>query len=288
MAGYSTTPTLRRDVDGESFAYREVGDGEGPPLVLLNHLNAVIDDWDPAVVDGLAARHRVIVFDNRGVGGSTGKVPTSFDDYAKDAVAFIKSLGLTRVYLLGFSMGGFSAQLIAANHPDLVDRLIIAGSGPSGINTKGDVPTMMKRAYAWASENGKHLKHYIFFRQTPTSQSAGDEFLARLDSRDPGDRVPTITPEGTAAHFAAIADWGTREDEWVRQIFQPTFIANGDADIMVPTRFSFRLLELIPHARMSIYPDAGHAGIFQHHELFVAQALDFLSDPSASSGTKPT
>ena len=125
-------PTRTISVGGVDFAYRELGPATGVPVVFLTHLAAVLDNWDPRVVDGIAAHRRVIAFDNRGVGASGGSTPDTIEAMAKDAVAFIRALGLEKVDLLGFSMGGMIAQLIAADEPQLVRKVILAGTGPAG------------------------------------------------------------------------------------------------------------------------------------------------------------
>src|SRR5687768_12934012 len=132
VMSYQDAPTRTVTAGGVDFAYRELGPKTGVPVVFLTHLAAVLDNWDPRVVDGIAAKHRVITFDNRGVGASTGSTPNTIEAMADDAVTFIRALGLTQVDLLGFSMGGMIAQVIAANDPQLVRKMIIAGTGPAG------------------------------------------------------------------------------------------------------------------------------------------------------------
>src|SRR5215217_8996629 len=129
---WTDTPTQTINVDGVAFAYRQLGPDTGVPVLFLTHLAAVLDNWDPRVVDGIAARHRVITFDNRGVGASSGTTPTSIQEMATDAVTFIGALGLEQVDLFGFSMGGMIAQVIAQQEPQLVRKLLLAGTGPAG------------------------------------------------------------------------------------------------------------------------------------------------------------
>ena len=117
ITSYKNAPTRIVSAGGVDFAYRELGPKTGVPLVLVTHLAAVLDNWDPRVVDGLAARHRVITFDNRGVGASTGTTPKTIQAMATDAVTFIRALGLAEVDLLGFSMGGMIAQVIVQDEP---------------------------------------------------------------------------------------------------------------------------------------------------------------------------
>src|SRR3954469_15173561 len=129
---WKTAPTQTITAGGVQFAYRELGPRSGVPVVFLTHLAAVLDNWDPRVVDGIAAKHPVIAFDNRGVGASSGSTPTTIEEMARDAVAFIRALGFDQVDLFGFSMGGMIAQVIAQEQPELVRKIIIAGTGPAG------------------------------------------------------------------------------------------------------------------------------------------------------------
>jgi pimeloyl-ACP methyl ester carboxylesterase len=271
-----TAPTQTVDVNGTPFVYRQIGAKADVPVVFLHHLTAVIDEWDPRVVDGIAAQHQVILFDNRGVGGSGGETPATVEAMAHDAVAFIRALGLTKVDLLGFSLGGFLAQVIAREEPELVRKLIIAGSsaeGGEGIATMGGV---LMDAVAKAKAAGKHPKHFLFFTQTANGQAAANDFLARLNERK-DDRVPGITNATIGAQITAIHAWGQAEPSRLGEIRQPVLVANGDEDVMAPTVNSFELARLLPDAQLSIFPDASHGGIFQYHDTFVAQALTFLN-----------
>ena len=128
----ATTPTRYAEAGGVKFAFRELGTPGGVPVVLLHHFTATIDDWDPRVLDGLAAQRHVIYVDNRGVGGSNGKVPGRVQSMAADIVTFVNALGHRQVDLLGFSLGGMVAQVIALEHPHLVRRLVLTGTGPAG------------------------------------------------------------------------------------------------------------------------------------------------------------
>ena len=130
---WKNVPTQTITAGGVTFAYRELGtNNPGTPVVFLIHLAAVLDNWDPRVVDGFAARHRVITFDNRGVGASSGIPAASMEDMARDAITFIKAMGLDQVDLFGFSMGGMIAQEIVLMEPQLVRKMIITGTGPAG------------------------------------------------------------------------------------------------------------------------------------------------------------
>jgi len=276
---YQDAPTTTVDVDGVPFSYRQVGAEGGVPLVLLHHLTAVLDDWDPAVIDGLAAERHVIAFDNRGVGGSGGTTPDNVEAMAADAVAFLEALGLGTVDLLGFSLGGMVAQVVAQQRPDLVRRLILAGTAPAGGKGGAGAAELLQSAVQQASAEGRHPKHILFFSPTPTSQAAANVFLGRLDERTQQDRDTPVSNETIGAQLTALAKWeqGT-SPAGLATVAQPVLVVNGDEDIMLPTINSFELAQLLPNAQLSIYPDSGHGGIFQHHALFVEQTLEFLRD----------
>lgn len=272
---FETAQTKSIDVGGTPFIYREMGEKGGVPVILLHHLTAVLDDWDPRVVDGLAAKHHVIAFDNRGVGASGGSTPSSVQEMARDAVAFIRALGLTKVDLLGFSLGGFLAQVIAQEEPGLVRKIIIAGSGPAGGEGISNMGNVLQDALAKAGASGKHPKHFLFFSQTSNGQAAANAFLGRLNERTT-DRDTGISNETIGAQLTAIHAWGQAEPSDLGEIQHPVLIVNGDDDVMAPTVNSFELLRRLPNAQLSIFPDASHGGIFQYHPVFVQQALDFL------------
>lgn len=271
---HAATKTV--EIGGTPFAYREVGPTTGVPVVFLHHFTAVLDEWDPAVVDGIAAERRVVLVDLRGIGGSGGTTPDSIEAMAGDAIAFLEALGLSPVDLLGFSLGGMVAQVIVQQRPDLVRRLILAGTAPAGDQGPAATGAILQAALDKASTQGKHPKHFLFFSPTPTSQAAADAFLARLDERT-DDRDAAVSNEAIGAQLTALAKWeqGT-SPAGLTNVAKPVLVVNGDDDTMLPTSHSFHLAQLLTDAQLSIYPDSGHGGIFQHHDLFVAQALDFL------------
>jgi pimeloyl-ACP methyl ester carboxylesterase len=272
---YAAAPTHTIMVNGADFAYRELGPETGVPVILLTHLAAVLDNWDPRVVDGIAAHHRLIAFDNRGVGASGGSTPNTIEAMARDAVAFIRALGLEQVDLLGFSMGGMIAQLIAADEPQLVRKVILAGTGPAG----GVGITNVTRLSHLDTLRGlftlQDPKQFLFFTRTPAGRRAGKAFLARLKERtvNPDKR---ISLRSYGAQLKAIHRWGQQSPADLSLIGQPALVANGEADRMVPTSNSHDLAHRLPHADLVIYPDAGHGGIFQFHQQFVERALAFL------------
>jgi pimeloyl-ACP methyl ester carboxylesterase len=272
---FEKAPTRSVDVNGTNFVFREIGEKGGVPVVLLHHLTAVLEDWDPRVVDGLAAKHHVIAFDNRGVGGSGGSTPKTVEEMAQDAIAFIGALDFSKVDLFGFSLGGFIAQVIAQQQPDLVRKIILAGTGPAGGEGIRNVVDVLQDAFSKAAASSKHPKHLLFFTQTSNGQAAADDFLRRLKERTK-DLDPPVRDETVQAQLAAIQAWGQGDAANLRTVQHPVLVANGDDDAMVPTFNSFELARRLPNAQLSIFPDAGHGGIFQYHAAFIQQALAFL------------
>lgn len=276
-ARWADVPTQMLAAGGVDFAYRELGaHHRGTPVVFLNHLAAVLDNWDPRVVDGMAARHHVIVFDNRGVGASTGAPAASIEEMADDAITFIKAAGLTQVDLLGFSMGGMVAQEIVLKAPQLVRKMILAGTGPAGGEGISDVAGVANYDLLRGLFTGQDPKQYLFFTRTPSGIEAGKAFLARLQERT-GNRDKDIAIGAYVAQLQALKAWGRKPAADLSVIQQPVLVVNGDDDRMVPTPNTLDLARRLPNSSLVIYPDAGHGGVFQYHADFVPRALQFLA-----------
>ena len=270
-----TAPTRMISAGGIEYAYRELGPRTGVPVVFLTHLAAVLDNWDPRVVDGIAARHRVITFDNRGVGASSGATPKTIEEMASDAVTFIGALGFDQVDLFGFSLGGMIAQVIAQQQPRLVRKMILAGTGPAG----GDGITKVTRITYLDTARGlltrQDPKQLLFFTRTPSGRRAGKAFLTRLQERTQ-DRDKGISVGSFRAQLKAIHRWGRQTPTDLATIQQPVLVVNGESDRMVPTKNTVDLDRRLPNSQLVLYPDAGHGGVFQFHEDFVKRALEFL------------
>ena len=280
-----TAPTLKAtwrnaqthtiDVGEVQFAYRELGPSTGVPVVFLTHLAAVLDNWDPRVVDGVAAQHRVITFDNRGVGASSGSTPKTIEEMASDAVTFIRALGLDQVDLFGFSMGGMIAQVIAQQEPRLVRKMILAGTGPAGGEGIEKVTRISYLDTARGVLTRQDPKQFLFFTRTPNGRQAGKQFLARLEERTK-DRDKAISVGSFRAQLKAIHRWGQQQPTDLASIHQPVLVMNGESDKMVPSKNTVELDQRLPNSQLVIYPDAGHGGVFQFHADFVKRALEFL------------
>ena len=271
-----TAPTFRQDAGGVRFAYRRFGAAEGVPLVFLQTFTGTLDSWDPEVVDGFARERPVILLDNAGVGSSSGTTPDTVHAMAHQALAFIATLGLKRVDLLGYGLGGFIAQVIAAHRPELVRRMILAGTGPEGgvgIANLGQSVAQARQTFP------SEPRLFLFFDRTESSQRAGREFIER-QSRRTADRDRECTPQTTSAQLRAIVAWGSASGRdngtRLRYVRQPVLIVNGKNDVMVPAINSFELFEQLPNARLILYPDSGHGALFQYSEAFVSEGLQFL------------
>jgi pimeloyl-ACP methyl ester carboxylesterase len=272
---FQDAPTRFVDVGATAFAYRELGPKTGVPVILLNHLGAQLDNFDPRIVDGLAATRRVIAFDNRGIGASGGKTSSTISEMARDAVAFIRALGFEKVDLFGFSLGGFVAQEVVLTEPKLVRKLILTGTGPAGGEgidkvTPLTIVDMIKGALTF-----RDPKYYLFFTTTPNGRRAANAFLERLKERRTN-RDKAISLSAFGAQLTAIKAYGKQAPQDLSTIRIPTLVANGDQDKMVPSGNTRDLARRIPGAQLVIYADAGHGGIFQNYADFVPKVLSFL------------
>jgi pimeloyl-ACP methyl ester carboxylesterase len=279
QTGYADASIKR--VTGENaieYAYRDLGGGD-VPLVLLQHFRGNLDNWDPALVDALAAERRVVSFDNRGVGGTTGMTPNTVEAMAHDAIAFIEAMSFQRVDLLGFSIGSFVAQEIALIRPDLLRRVVLASSAPRGAaGMHGWAPEVIGAVGQPEPNPQGYLD--VFFAPTKTSLEAGEEAAGRIFGRTTNWDEPT-TWQTRQAQYDAVCTWGIPNHsllERVTAIDLPMFVANGDSDPMILPRYSYLLAGLLPDARVTIYPDSAHGFLFQHNDRFAADVHAFLEE----------
>jgi pimeloyl-ACP methyl ester carboxylesterase len=264
------------------FAYRELGEGD-VPLVLLQHFRGNLDNWDPALVDALAAHRRVIAFDNVGVGATTGRTPNTVDAMAHGAIAFLEAINLPRVDLLGFSLGSFVAQEIALIRPDLLRRIVLASSAPQGAaGMHGWAPEVIGAVGVPEVTPQGYLS--VFFAPTDTSRAAGEQAAGRIfGARTTGRDEPT-TWQTRQAQYDAVCAWGIPNHALLQRVAAidlPVFVANGDSDPMIPPRYSHLLAGLLPDARVRIYPDSAHGFLFQHHREFAADVNAFLAEATS-------
>lgn len=268
------------EASGTRFAYRKFGAETGTPVVFLVHFRGTMENWDPNMIAPIAKKRPVILFDNRGVGETNGQTPETISEMAQDAATFIKALELTKVDLLGFSIGGMVAQELALQEGDLIRRIIIAGSSPkAGVNPEPVIFDRMKR-HGGNVDNAIEDFMFFFYKPTETSKSAGMESLQRIMSQKQFESSDQVQ----AAQLNAIAKWAQlKPDEdygWLKNIPHPTLVTNGIEDVMVPTKNSFILSEKLPNAQLIIYPDSGHGHLFQFPELFAENVNSFLDATS--------
>lgn len=273
-----TVPTEFVQAGGVTYAYRKLGLAAGVPLVCLQHFTGTLDNWDPALVDALAAHRAVILFESAGIGRSTGATPDTVAGMADHVVRFMDALGLSQVDVLGFSLGGMVAQVIALTRPERLRRIILAGTGP-----QGGEGTSMARPELLAIFTDQQMPmndklRTLFFSHDDAGQAEAHSFVQRLASRTE-DREPEATPSVAVAQLTAMAAWEKAPGEpWkaLAKIQHPVLVTNGDNDWLIPTENSFTLSRRLPNAQLIIYPHSGHGALFQFHSSFAAHVNEFL------------
>jgi pimeloyl-ACP methyl ester carboxylesterase len=277
----TTVPTRFVEANGIRFAYRRWGKQGGIPLVFNQHFTGNLDNWDPAVLDGLTAEREVILFNNAGIASSTGNVPTTFAGMAHNAEAFIDALGLKQIDLLGFSIGGMVAQQIVIDRPELIHKLILIGTAPRNMdagNGQGHITPETAAIFGAVYNPPENLWLKVFFTDSEASQAAGRAFLKRYLSRNENRDAP-INEKVAPAQIAAVGDWGTHPGErfaYLKNIKQPTLVVSGNHDVIVYTVNSLHLVQNLPNAKLILYPDSNHGSWYQNHEDFVFEANRFL------------
>jgi pimeloyl-ACP methyl ester carboxylesterase len=277
MSGSAVSaPTRFTQVGDVKYAYRVLGSDSGIPLVLLNRFRGTMDEWDPAFVDALAKNRKIILFDNVGVARTNGTASHHLKGWAEGAATFIGALSYRQVDVLGFSFGGLVAQELAYDRPDLVRKLVIAGSGAGYVEGANVRPKAIEVATKPQNTDEDFL--YLFFKNTPTSQAAGRAHLARLRMR-PDAFAEVVSEKTWQSMLSASSDVGSAQTSLLLrapQLSKPVLVANGAEDAMIPTVQSFALSQALPNAKLIIYPDSGHAFMFQYPDEFAAEVEGFL------------
>jgi pimeloyl-ACP methyl ester carboxylesterase len=276
ITAYAEAPARTVTAGGVTYAYRELGPKGGIPVVFFVHLAGTLDNWDPRIIDPVAKERHVIAFDNRGVGASTGQVPDSVEAMAEDAYTFIKALGFEEIDVFSFSLGGMVAQALVVKHPELVRKLVLTGTGPRGGKDMDKVAGVTYRDVLRATLTRSDPKEFLFFNRDAAGKTAARAFVKRLAERT-ADRDAKIKVKAFRTQLKAIKKWGRSSPDDLSTITQPTLIANGDNDRMVPSVLSEDLHRRIKNSELIIYPDSGHGGIFQYHEQFAPVAVEFLT-----------
>ena len=277
VTSYAKAQARTITTGGVTYAYRELGPRGGIPVVFFVHLAATMDNWDPRIIDPIAKNRHVITFDQPGVGASTGQVPNSIEAMADDAYTFIQALGFDKIDVFSFSMGGMIAQDLALKHPGLVRKLVLTGTGPRGGKDIDKVVGTTYRDILRATLTRSDPKEFLFFNRDAAGKQAAKAFVTRLQERTT-DRDKPISTKAFQAQLKAIQRFGRSAPSDLSKLTQPTLIANGDNDRMVPSILSEDLHRRIKGSELIIYPDAGHGGIFQFHAKFAPAAVEFLTN----------
>jgi pimeloyl-ACP methyl ester carboxylesterase len=276
---HHTAPTQYVEAAGLRFAYRRFGKKGTLPLLFNVHFLGTMDHWDPEVTDGLALEREVILFDNAGIGATSGETPESIYEMARYAEAFVDALGLKQIDLLGFSMGGVIAQQIVVDRHELVRKLVLTGTGPKGGEAMQGATPEGKAIFTGTYEKPEEVWLKVFFTPSDKSQAAGRKFLERFMARKE-DRVPPAKPNVGPAQRAALAAYSAiTEDRYsdLKKITQPTLVVNGGDDVIIYTINSYILQQHLPDATLILFPDAGHGSLYQYPELYVGFVNRFLN-----------
>ena len=275
---HDTAPTRFVEVNGIRFAYRRFGNPIGTPIVLLQHFMGNLDNYDPAITNAFATSREVILTDNAGVGLSTGQAPDTVAGMARDAASLIDALGLGQVDLFGFSMGGYVAQQIAVDRPELVRRLVLVGTGPRGGDGMDQLAPDVAPLFGTVYDPQDLMWLPIFFSPSEASQAAGRRFLERIRTRTEDRDVP-VSEATVAAHLAAAREWGAAAPgsfDYLKGIPHRTLVVNGSNDIVVSTVNSYILQQNLPNAELILFPNSNHGSHFQFTELFNQHLSDFI------------
>jgi len=271
---HETVRTQFVQVGDVRFAYRRFGRRGGLPLLLLNYFAANMDAWDPKVTNGLAAERDVILFNNAGVGSSTGETPSTVAAMTKHCVDFCRALDLRNIDVVGFSLGGMIAQQLAFEYPDMVRRMILMGTGPRG----GEGMTFTELSTDLLADPVALLMS-SFFTASNSSKAAGQAYIERLKLRVT-DRDAPVSMMAAGAQLAAIREWGSisSADRYAMlpRIHQRILIVHGSKDIVVIPINAFLLAQHLPDVQLVMYPDASHGAQSQHAEVFLEHARLFL------------
>ena len=274
--GYLETKNSYIKYKDVTFAYRELGEKNGIPILMFNHLAATLDNWDPILVDTLASEYRIIVFDNLGVGGSSGIVQDSIQEMAKSAYDFIKAMNLEKVHVLGMSMGGFVVQELLEIAPQVIDKVILAATGPRGGVGIDKVTSITFFDMFRATITGVDPKRFLFFNHDNTGKKEALKFLDRINSREEEYKDASIKVKSFLKQLKAIKKWSKEQSSNLSSFDFDILLVNGDNDRMVPTINTHNMHQQIKKSKMIIYTNSGHGAIFQFPKRFANDVDSFI------------
>ncbi|KAL7941886.1 Alpha/Beta hydrolase protein [Trichoderma barbatum] len=292
MATQETAKTLYLDADGIKYAYRLIGNStsrsHSVPLLMLNHVRATIDTWDPEVINNLTASGRqLITYDYAGIGHSKGNIAPSIRGFAVNLLAFLNvllpSLHTQQVDILGFSMGGYVAQQFALDAPNLINKLVLCGTGPS-LGPGVERPMNEVQSTVFNPTPGLPTIE-AFFPSFTTGAEGQDWFNRSINSRQAvaGKHTePEIasftTGEDLVKLTQAYLTWDADPVPYslLQTIQKDVLITSGDSDLIVPTQNSFVLARQLPRANFIMFPSSGHGHLFQYAGYFTKVVGEFL------------
>lgn len=274
---YILTKNQYITVNGRKIAYREIGNGKSElPLVMLTHLAATLDQWDPKLIDLLSETQHVILPELPGVGSSQGKVASTLPETARETISILKAMGYQKINLLGLSMGGMIAQEIVRLDNTLINRLILVGTAPRGGVGVDYVTKTTFRHVSRAILHRADPKRFIFYNPDRQGKIEAEKVFDRMNSRSKENADKPMTVSSFLRQLRAINRWSEKPADDLRFITQPTLIVNGDQDRMVPTENSYFMHQKITGSKLVIYPNAGHGSLFQYADEFADELLSFL------------
>jgi len=268
----ATTPTKTIRISAKQrIGYRSFGVGR--PIVFIQGLAGTMDGWPPSFLDSVAAaHHRVIVFDNEGIGRSTLRPGAlSIRHMAQDTARLIKALRLKRPDVVGWSMGGMTAQSFAVNYPKRLRRLVLMATAP------GDGKATLPDAAALADLSSGDATALLGRLFGPDDVTTRDRYISDILERFDFNGI--APPAIVTAQLGASAKWVTGGDPdgaRVARIRARTLVGGGELDTLLPVANQRHLAQLIPHAKLVTYPDAAHGFFFQHDADFVPRLVAFL------------
>lgn len=268
------------------YAFRAIGEAtSAPPLLMITRYRANMDDWDPAFLDALAQDRRILVFNQSGISSSSGEAQDTIKEMAQDVANFVKAMGLEKVDVLGWSMGGFTAQVVAIEHPQTVRKVVLIGTGPAaseqtpepraGVFETATKPDREDGTTTYSDDD----RTYLFFSDKPISKELSKQSMKRIDDARRTDE-PVTSAQVMEAQTNAIQDFWFNEAngyfDKLASITAPTLIINGDNDAFFTLRAQELLNSQVPDAQLAIFPAAGHGPQHQFPKRVAQTISGFL------------